>query len=252
MIKFFRKIRQNLLTQNKQASPAGRFSKYLIYAIGEILLVVVGILIALSINNANDVKKQRKKELTLLTEMIKNLQIDRNDLDFNIKGSDERINANEIILKALQDRVPMNDSLKSYYANIVGNFQLSNNTGAWTNLQSVGLDLVSNDSLRNTISNLYTVKYGYLENITKGLDDGYQWNTLYPQFLDLINVNQFWVSAEPVNHEALMDNRKFQETLKMNLFFRKFMEDQYIMLYKEVNSLLDQIERHIKTLNDSQ
>jgi hypothetical protein len=46
MIKFFRKIRQKLLTENK-------FSKYLIYAIGEILLAVIGILIALRINNWN-------------------------------------------------------------------------------------------------------------------------------------------------------------------------------------------------------
>lgn len=53
MIKFFRKIRQKLLTENKSASPAGRFSKYLIYATGEIVLVVIGILIALQINNWN-------------------------------------------------------------------------------------------------------------------------------------------------------------------------------------------------------
>jgi len=46
MIKFFRKIRQQLLTENK-------FSKYLLYAIGEIVLVVIGILIALQINNWN-------------------------------------------------------------------------------------------------------------------------------------------------------------------------------------------------------
>ena len=45
MIKFFRKIRQSLLTENK-------FSKYLIYGVGEIVLVVIGILIALSINKS--------------------------------------------------------------------------------------------------------------------------------------------------------------------------------------------------------
>jgi hypothetical protein len=52
MIKFFRKIRQNLLTENK-------FSKYILYAIGEILLVVVGILIALNINNNNELEKKQ-------------------------------------------------------------------------------------------------------------------------------------------------------------------------------------------------
>ena len=54
MIKFFRKIRQRLVTENK-------FSKYFLYAIGEILLVVIGILIALQLNNLNE---DRKIEVT--------------------------------------------------------------------------------------------------------------------------------------------------------------------------------------------
>ncbi len=47
MIKFFRKIRQQMLSENK-------FGKYLLYAIGEIILVVIGILIALQINNSKE------------------------------------------------------------------------------------------------------------------------------------------------------------------------------------------------------
>jgi hypothetical protein len=63
MIKFFRKIRQRLLTENK-------FSKYLIYAIGEIILVVIGILIALSINNWNDYRKERNEEKIVLVALL--------------------------------------------------------------------------------------------------------------------------------------------------------------------------------------
>jgi len=65
MIKFFRKIRQRLLTENK-------FSKYLLYAIGEIILVVLGILIALSINNKN---KQKIND-TKITNILKEIQQD--------------------------------------------------------------------------------------------------------------------------------------------------------------------------------
>lgn len=54
MIKFFRKIRYDLMEKNKTG-------KYLKYAIGEILLVVIGILIALSINNWNEQKKPIEK-----------------------------------------------------------------------------------------------------------------------------------------------------------------------------------------------
>jgi hypothetical protein len=50
MIKFFRKIRQILLIGNPSFGRAGKFSKYLIYAIGELFLVVIGILITLKLN----------------------------------------------------------------------------------------------------------------------------------------------------------------------------------------------------------
>ena len=65
MIKFFRHIRQNLLMENKT-------SKYFKYAIGEIVLVVIGILIALQINNWNEERKDRNREQVIL----KNLQAD--------------------------------------------------------------------------------------------------------------------------------------------------------------------------------
>ena len=59
MIKYFRKIRKKLLTENK-------FSKYLLYAIGEIILVVVGILIAVQLNNQNEFRKQKLIEIDIL------------------------------------------------------------------------------------------------------------------------------------------------------------------------------------------
>ena len=59
MIKFFRKIRFDLLGKNKTG-------KYFKYAIGEIVLVVIGILIALQINNWNEVRKTNNKEQVLL------------------------------------------------------------------------------------------------------------------------------------------------------------------------------------------
>ena len=63
MIKFFRKTRQKLLQEN-------RFSKYMLYAIGEIILVVIGILIALQVNNWNEERKETSLEFNLVNKMI--------------------------------------------------------------------------------------------------------------------------------------------------------------------------------------
>tara|TARA_R110002096_G_C14374836_1_gene705187 strand:+ start:62 stop:802 length:741 start_codon:yes stop_codon:yes gene_type:complete len=69
MVKFFRKIRQNLLAKNK-------FGKYLIYAIGEIVLVVIGILIALSINNWNDGRKKTNLKANYIESLKSDLSAD--------------------------------------------------------------------------------------------------------------------------------------------------------------------------------
>jgi len=87
MISFFRKIRRGLLTDNK-------FNRYLVYAAGEILLVVIGILIALQINNWNENRKEQGKLNTSLTSMIANLEED-------IENINQQIKYNEIVLDAI-------------------------------------------------------------------------------------------------------------------------------------------------------
>lgn len=73
MVKIFRKIRQHLLTENQpgQSGRSGKYSKYLLYAIGEIVLVVIGILIALQVNNWNEQRKLKLKETSLLKSLEK-------------------------------------------------------------------------------------------------------------------------------------------------------------------------------------
>lgn len=79
MIVFFRRFRKRLAAENKPI-------QYLRYAIGEIVLVVIGILIALQIHNWNETKTLTKKEITILKEIKKNLQ---NDLENQlIPGAD--------------------------------------------------------------------------------------------------------------------------------------------------------------------
>ena len=99
MIKFFRRIRQQLLSQN-------RFSKYLLYAIGEIVLVVIGILIALQVNNWNETKKEqikiRKYAESLIQDlendliMIDTIQYIANEINIRIDSLSSIVRSNEI------------------------------------------------------------------------------------------------------------------------------------------------------------
>jgi hypothetical protein len=115
MIKFFRKIRQNLLMENKT-------SKYFKYAIGEIVLVVIGILIALQINNWNE-KEQNK---TKIVSVFKDIQ---EDLINDIKETDRFYNQfykkqDSLALKIIQGEYDKKDYLNSENSNLpfVGTF----------------------------------------------------------------------------------------------------------------------------------
>ena len=82
MIKFFRKIRQNLLSE-------GKTGKYLKYAVGEIVLVVIGILIALSINNWNENRKTKIAEFELYKAMLKDIELNNEKVQDEIKYFNE-------------------------------------------------------------------------------------------------------------------------------------------------------------------
>lgn len=78
MIKFFRNIRQNLLNE-------GKTIKYFKYAIGEIVLVVIGILIALQINNWNEGRKENIHQKSLLSNLLQDLKSDSVSYSQNLK-----------------------------------------------------------------------------------------------------------------------------------------------------------------------
>ena len=147
MIKLFRNIRQNLIMENKT-------SKYLKYAIGEIVLVVVGILIALSINNWNQDRINRQNEKLILNELHKEFISNKIQLDtvlFYNKRSFKSV-------KYVRSKLPIDiekinlDSL-AYHLYYTGYYATFNPSEGVTNalMNSSTFNLISNDELRNLL-----------------------------------------------------------------------------------------------------
>ncbi|MCP4054124.1 MAG: hypothetical protein GY739_13870 [Mesoflavibacter sp.] len=157
MIKFFRKIRQKMLTEN-------RFGKYLIYAIGEIVLVVIGILIALWINNNNIKNHNKEKERLGLIEIRDNLISDTLQLDDNLKRFKNRqglIMKSMKLLSKNEFNAKDKDSLLFHfiYAELYENAIFKSNSVGFTNMISSGnIDLLSNNELRKKLSEYYLIE----------------------------------------------------------------------------------------------
>ena len=113
MIKFFRKIRQNLLMENKTG-------KYFKYAIGEIVLVVIGILIALQINSWSNKNKNDNLEIEYLRGIKTNLISDLIELEGHFKADTTKLNSYTFLIRALNS-----DSIAPNSQDLITNFYTS-------------------------------------------------------------------------------------------------------------------------------
>jgi hypothetical protein len=103
MIKFFRHIRQNLIMGNKTGKPALPAGRYFKYAIGEIILVVIGILIALHINNRNEERNANRAEQRLLTGLNEEFRLNRSALDIEILNNASAVTALSTVLMQMDN-----------------------------------------------------------------------------------------------------------------------------------------------------
>jgi hypothetical protein len=146
MIKFFRLIRKSLLEQNKMG-------KYFKYAIGEILLVVIGILIALQINNWNETRKGRIEEKKILASLLEDFRETQENLEASLKWHPRDLNRLDSIVNYFgfdQEEVTpnMKQKLRStgfVYTKIVQERLVGL-------LSSENFQLISNDSLKKRLT----------------------------------------------------------------------------------------------------
>lgn len=146
MLKFFRRIRRKL-------SAEGSFRKYLVYAIGEILLVVIGILIALQINTSSEQAKNREKEFYYMNVLLKELVDDTLRYNRNLEIFSEQEKAAKYVYETIISGVlPPTDSLhftQQFFLMIQRGEELGLRTPIiWSELQSTGnLDLINDKIL---------------------------------------------------------------------------------------------------------
>jgi len=199
MIKFFRKIRQQLLTQKK-------FSKYLIYAIGEIVLVVIGILIALSVNNWNEGRLLKIEEMNFLVILDKALYLDEGDLRGNDYLTKRTLSSYTIIKNQLLSDLPYHDSLAIHFGYCFDVTNLINNP---SNLKTLGLDKISNEELKSKIIKYYDYDIPHLLKIEKEWLNQHFNLRVVPFLIKNFNYSGLYHTASPKNYENLKNDTEF-------------------------------------------
>lgn len=254
MIRFFRKIRKQLLAEN-------RFSKYLLYAIGEILLVVIGILIALQINNANDARKERIKEIQYLQNIKTDLTINILEMERYLDIRTECIEAAKRIIEHFEGK-PITDFDRFNADGVMiyswQKFYQNNNTFQEL-VNSGNLALISNEAIKNRLLDIES-----LYKKMKSEEDHFRFDTetvIYQPLYELMDlkplVDNFEYSASngtsgehvPLNDEyfsEFLKNRKLKNGFVLTILELTTMNGQMTEMKQMTEELILSIDKEIE------
>ncbi|MGB5206026.1 MAG: DUF6090 family protein [Eudoraea sp.] len=248
MFKFFRKIRQNLLTENPPNGRAGKFGKYLLYAIGEIVLVVIGILFALQINNWNEFKKDRAVENKLLIELKENLNTNLVRLTDEIQKEHNSIAEINLIVEHIDNRRAYHDSLDTHFRQAILSHDIVLSSSAFEAIKSKGFEIIDSDSLRKDIIDLFDVSYSNLISETVRLEDLFWPSSVLP----ILHTHFRWEgnTTKPVDYEALLNDKRYTNMITNRRHFRKLAALKKSESLLRTKTLLAHIDSYLELAED--
>tara|TARA_R110001583_G_scaffold73483_3_gene204428 strand:+ start:1039 stop:1803 length:765 start_codon:yes stop_codon:yes gene_type:complete len=248
MIKLFRNIRKKLVAENNSVN---RNTNYFKYAIGEIILVVIGILIALQINNWNELKKTSILETKILKELHNNLILDIFEIHSDVTYMDSINKACSTIRTYLETYDLPNDTLFNTLSILRVTPHFDPNKSGYQLLQSKGVEVISNDSLRNAISLLYERSYPYYKRYE---EERLRFHALHsePQLLKYLYMNfdigatfygKFIITNE--DYKKLKQDSSFLKLLAAITFENSSVQNRGEKTEKSMRMLLSFLENEI-------
>ena len=261
MLTFFRRIRKGLLGE-------GAVPKYLLYAIGEILLVMIGILLALQVNNWNESRKDLKEEITILKNIKNDALADTSDVAFNIKyhkiflESEKKLNAyihgNENIKES---QIEFVNSLGSPLFSIL-------HQASFVNLQNNDLGIITNNELKQQISRHYDFFVRVILTLENEMREYETYPTKLPYFLKYfstndsisilsnedINSNNYYnpnferTALKLIDSKGLRNDPAFKIVLAESIFFRQTKIQFYEDFLDRINNITEKIDDELKIL----
>lgn len=238
MLTFLRKIRKSLIV-------SGSTKKYLFYAIGEIALVVIGILIALQINNWNEWRKDRKLEIEILNDMKLNLESNVSLIAGRIEYFTTGLQACNIVLNVIDNRLPSHDSLGIHYSRATrgyGGADVISYVG-YESLRNNGFNLITNKTLRDEILHLFENTYREIISF----DETFKLHNAYHQEIDgQLLYNDKRHSLKPFDFEELISSKPYYASITNHFNNYTWMREETVQGLSETKRVLELIVQELQ------
>ena len=244
MLFLLRNIRRKMLSGNK-------ITTYILYAIGEITLVVLGILIAVRIDDSVAHRQNRALELKILNEIITDLNKDIAEIDDDIWGFNILKESDSLLVDYFFGSSEFTDTIGSYIFTGEKSPHFNPISGGYQLLKSKGIDLVRHDSLRIAITSYYEQEIPYYQKYEAERIHIVN-NEIIPfnnQFFTIKKIDFFpYYCRVPFDLKTLKKNKKWISLVQKNQYLSETMISKAMDLKTSMLGLRDFIESHLNTL----
>ncbi len=210
------------------------------YAVGEIVLVVIGILIALQINTWNEKKQERVKEREILIDLVENLEINIKTLETNIEKMRLLDQPSKFVLASLYNKQPYVDSMQVHFhrARIPKQKFFLSQTG-YERYKDIGLQIIINKGLKDEIMNLFETVYPSTLSYSNAV------NQYLPDFDDHVVQNFIYSNKklEPIDYPKLLNDHYYISWIRA---YKEGRND----LIKMGNNLINETARVLHLIQD--
>jgi hypothetical protein len=224
--------------------------------LGEIILIVLGILIALQIDNWNESRSLRKLEIQALKAIASSLEESADNLEDNRESEVRWLTYNQLILDHLDACRPYSPKLDQAFGSYFWTSKAEFAVGAYEQLKSHGLSLISNPEIQRQITHVFEIRFPKTTSENQSWDDKLIISVIYPEHVKLFRkyYPENWsVSedeyAQPIDYPALCDNETFKNTLAEIISLRQFNVATTQRTLEEVRDLHGAILAELKRIS---
>ena len=216
------------------------------YAIGEILLIFIGITVAIWFNNYNEGQRAKEIEIQSLMEIKNGIDQDLKDISENVSGFRNRVKLFNKLIEHHNNSLPNNDSLQDQLKYLLGETTFLSHTGPYETLKSRGFQTITNDSLRKQIIKYYDFEHDLLRMYEKDHHDHFS-KSLKPLMIKYFDLSS--TKMIPLNYNQMISDKDFIQ----NIYWAKRNNSNLLKLYTKLQhfceELVDNISKELNSLN---
>lgn len=228
----------------------------MLYAIGEILILIIGIVFALKVNNWNHDQQNKASEIVILKSIKSELENDLASFSIDVGVHRSQIRSSQIVLDHFENNLPYNDSLSRHFLETCNYTIVNNNKGSFETLKSLGVGMISNTELRKDIIYLYDAQYGFLNRMAMGLANNmeyagknifnsrfYETENYYMELGENLEAVEFIGNMIPLDFERLKNDSEY-------IYFLKTTKNKHKIYLDILNDIKNEISKVVLNIEE--